>query len=53
MVSRIESEEEIKYKFDRLTKQWKDETQHFSTVAEMAMHPAYQQIIGMGPEALP
>lgn len=40
-------------KFRELTRQWQDETATSSSVTEMAMHPAYQQIIGMGRDALP
>jgi hypothetical protein len=32
---------------------WRKETQWFSSTTQIAMHPAYQAIIGMGPEALP
>jgi len=42
-----------KEKFERLTKRWKSETEVLSTIQEKAMHPAYQQIIGMGKEAIP
>ena len=40
-------------KFDRLAGQWREETAMSSSVVEMAMHPAYQQIIGMGRAAVP
>lgn len=40
-------------KFRGLVDTWKNETQASSSVTEMAMHPAYQQIIGMGPAAIP
>jgi hypothetical protein len=39
--------------FYALAKKWKEETKHLSSVHEMVLHPAYQQIIGMGKEALP
>jgi hypothetical protein len=38
--------------FMRLTNQWKADTADESSPARIAMHPAYQQIIGMGPAAL-
>lgn len=47
-----EIDEHLRYKFNHLATQWKDETQFASTMIEMAMHPAYQQIIGMGPSAI-
>ncbi|QOJ01881.1 MAG: hypothetical protein HRU70_06660 [Phycisphaeraceae bacterium] len=33
--------------------QWRSDTHWLSSTTEIAMHPAYQAIIGMGPEALP
>ncbi|MFH1231987.1 MAG: hypothetical protein V1709_10880 [Planctomycetota bacterium] len=39
--------------FYTLTSKWQSEAQHLSLVTEIAMHPAYQQIIGMGESALP
>jgi len=39
--------------FLRLAKKWKDATVFSSSVLEMATHPAYQQIIGMGACAVP
>jgi hypothetical protein len=40
-------------KFQRLAKQWRDERDQKASVSDMVMHPAYQQIIGMGREATP
>jgi hypothetical protein len=39
--------------FGRLVRQWKKDTISISSIEEMALHPAYQRIIGMGPAALP
>ena len=39
--------------FVELTSAWKRETAHVSNPAAIAMHPAYQRIIGMGPKVLP
>jgi hypothetical protein len=36
-----------------LVQEWKDATAFTSSATAMAMHPAYQQIIGMGDVALP
>ena len=47
-----EIDDHLKNKFNHLARQWKDETQFASTMIEMAMHPAYQQIIGMGLSAI-
>lgn len=43
----------IRRKFERLAEQWKDETLLYSSATEIASHPAYQKIIGMGSDALP
>lgn len=40
-------------RFLALKAQWEAETSILSSVTEIAMHPAYQQIIGMGPTAIP
>ncbi len=40
-------------RFRQLTGQWRNATQWLSSTTDIAMHPAYQAIIGMGPEALP
>ncbi len=39
--------------FSKLAHQWRRETSLSSFMETMAMHPAYQRIIGMGPAALP
>lgn len=39
--------------FQRLARTWKEETEFQSSLTHIAMHPAYQRIIGMGPDALP
>lgn len=44
---------QIAGRFAALSSQWKRETAHLSSVSEMVLHPAYQQIIGMGPAVLP
>ena len=40
-------------RFSRLARQWREDTEWLSSTTVIAMHPAYQSIIGMGPEALP
>src|SRR2546421_2061739 len=44
---------EIEQRFRRLADQWRRETRYISSVNKTAMHSAYQQIIGMGQDALP
>lgn len=41
------------FRFYSLLGRWKEETKVISDTNATAMHPAYQQIIGMGPAALP
>jgi hypothetical protein len=40
-------------RFLALKVEWEAETAHLSSITEICMHPAYQQIIGMGQEAVP
>lgn len=40
-------------RFQTLAKAWRDECDHLSSIREMVLHPAYQQVVGMGPSALP
>lgn len=39
--------------FTTLVNQWYEETRPMSSTNQMSMHPAYQQIIGMGEAAIP
>jgi hypothetical protein len=48
-----QSPEDVRAKFRGLVKQWKKETGHMSSAVRMAGHPAYQEIIGMGPPVVP
>ncbi|BAB76859.1 DUF433 domain-containing protein [Anabaena sp. FACHB-709] len=47
------SQGEIESTFITLAKQWRDETRGISSTNQMSMHPAYQQIIGMGETIIP
>ncbi|HEY9801743.1 MAG TPA: DUF433 domain-containing protein [Leptolyngbyaceae cyanobacterium] len=44
---------EIESTFMKLAKQWREETRGLSSINQMCMHPAYQQIIGMGEAVIP
>ena len=44
---------EIKDTFMKLANQWRSETKHMSLMSDMILHTAYQQIIGMGTNAVP
>jgi hypothetical protein len=39
--------------FQRLRLNWETETAAYSSLTSMVMHPAYQQIIGLGPQVVP
>src|ERR1700687_4065288 len=47
------AESRLEDHFRELARQWKEATEFTSSTTQMVMHPAYQQIIGMGREALP
>jgi len=46
-------QDELEQMFNALAEQWRSDTILLSSVEKMAMHPAYQRIIGMGPKAVP
>ena len=46
-------EDELQEKFEHLASQWEEETAFLSSITAICAHPAYQQIIGMGVDALP
>ena len=46
------NEEELA-RFHTLAERWKNETAHYSNIAKRALHPAYQEIIGMGERVVP
>jgi hypothetical protein len=43
----------VEAEFEQLVDTWKSETGMLSRLDQICMHPAYQQIIGMGPRAIP
>lgn len=44
---------ELATTFYQLAEQWKTETRGISSTEQLSLHPAYQQIIGMGPNVIP
>jgi hypothetical protein len=40
-------------RFQTLVATWREECAHLSSIRDMVLHPAYQQIIGMGPGVVP
>src|SRR5580765_5107750 len=51
--SQMDSEDASRCRSQALAREWKAATLYLSSISAKAMHPAYQQIIGMGKEALP
>lgn len=47
------SDANILEKFNNLKLSWQKDTGHAGFVAEIALHPAYQEIIGMGKSVIP
>jgi len=45
--------QDVTLSFEELASQWREETKTISAIEEMAIHPAYQRIIGMGPAVIP
>jgi hypothetical protein len=43
----------VEYRFLALARRWHDDTRLASSLSMIAMHPAYQEMIGMGEQALP
>jgi DNA-binding transcriptional ArsR family regulator len=44
---------DLERRFNRLVDRWRRDTRRLSSVTQMALHPAYQKIIGMGWSAVP
>ncbi len=42
----------LEVRFQQLAEQWKKETKYISSLSKMALHPAYQKIIGLGQPAV-
>ena len=51
--SDTEHKDRVKAEFEKLSKAWKADRRSSSSSMAMAMHPAYQKIIGLGKPALP
>jgi hypothetical protein len=52
-LSSIARSVDVERLFTLLTNEWEEATRFISSTTEMATHPAYQRIIGLGPAALP
>lgn len=47
------SEKEVEAKFAELAQSWRELTRAESSVMKRVMHPTYQRVIGLGPQAVP
>jgi len=52
-IARTNQKTELETTFHSLVEQWKSETRGISSTEQLSLHPAYQQIIGMGPDVIP
>jgi hypothetical protein len=52
-LNRTAANTELAERFSRLVDTWRRDTRRLSSVTQMALHPAYQKIIGMGWAAVP
>lgn len=48
-----EERRQLKAEFEKLSQAWKGDRRATSLTIEIVMHPAYQQIIALGPPAIP
>jgi hypothetical protein len=53
LLSKVIWGESYRERFERLKREWKEDTKHLSSPIERARHPAYEAIIGMGIPAVP
>ncbi len=44
---------DLRVRFEALAQRWREETEFHSAASALFMHPAYQEIIGLGPAVLP
>ena len=51
--SDTQTTETVEERFRRLAAVWHRETGYLSSMTEAANHPAYQEIIGLGPDVVP
>src|SRR5438105_2471983 len=53
MISDTAEQSALAGRFRALAERWYAETAALSSISQMAMHPAYQEVIGMGRAAVP
>src|SRR5207244_10748962 len=45
--------DEVRRRFQRLAKKWREETAHLSSTVRMSQHPAYREIVAMNWDVVP
>ncbi len=53
MTTLIAPPKQLETLFAKLCEQWREETRFLSSTTAIATHPAYQRIIGLGPQVIP
>jgi hypothetical protein len=53
LIGRAPAPNGVAKKFIRLRDEWKSQRGHESSTTRQVMHPSYQKIIGLGPDAVP
>lgn len=48
-----EEQRTLQNEFREHVERWKEDTEHYSSLSKMIIHPSYMRIMGMGPAALP
>jgi hypothetical protein len=51
--ARREEKGTLQKTFREHVERWKEDTEHYSSLSKMIIHPSYMRIMGMGPAALP
>ncbi len=52
-ITNLLTSKEMEIIFQELVNKWQEETRGISSSTELILHPAYQQIIGMGEPIIP
>jgi hypothetical protein len=53
MTTLVAPPKQLEALFAQLAAEWREETRYLSSTSAMATHPAYQRIIGLGPQVIP
>jgi hypothetical protein len=53
MTTMISPPRQLESLFAKLTEDWKRDSRFLSSTTAIATHPAYQRIIGLGPQVIP